>query len=219
MSTCWLVMTRLPMGEEVSLQSSFFKSFRLLMRNPQWRVLILTVFIVEISRAIVRNFLFLHLNDLNAGRDLMGWSLMFATLGELPVFFFAERMLKSWGPRGLLTFSIAASVIQALLFSMIGATWLVLPFQLLHGPAFSAGHVARINYAREVAPPGLGATAQGILASVGMGLAGSSGALIGGVLYDAVGAPTAFRIAAGLAFMGLCFFRLKSSPVGISSKA
>ncbi|MDA0748166.1 MAG: major facilitator superfamily domain-containing protein 6 [bacterium] len=192
----------LPAGP-VKARRPFWVGFRELMGKRAWVVLMGTVFIVGVCSAIVRNFLFLHLESLGAGRDLMGLSLTFAVVGELPVFFFSDRMLRRWGPRGLLIFSILAFSLQAFLFSLMWVPWLVLPFQMLHGPSFSALLTARIAYAKEIAPEGLGATAQGLLSGVSAGLASSAGALIGGVLYDGVGAVVAFRWASAGALLGL----------------
>lgn len=47
--------------------------------------------------AMIGNFLFLYLNDLQAGKTLMGLSMTIATLRELPVLFFAGRLLNCWG--------------------------------------------------------------------------------------------------------------------------
>ena len=79
---------------------------------------------------------------------------------------------------------------------------------MLHGPSFSTQLTARIAYAKEIAPEGMGATAQGILSGVSAGLAASCGAVLGGVLYDSVGAVIAFRLASAGALLGLCFFMI-----------
>jgi hypothetical protein len=48
----------------------------------------------------------------------------------------------------------------------------------------------------------MGATAQGILSGVSMGLGGAAGALIGGILYANVGLVLTFRFA-GLSILGI----------------
>jgi MFS family permease len=138
----------------------------------------------------------------------MGLSLTVATLSELPVWFFSDRLLKRFGTRGVLSLALAARGAQVYAFSIIPSPWLVLPFQLLHGPAFSAMWAAGVAYANEMAPEGMGATAQGLFSGVAMGLRAALGALIGGVLYDKVGGALMFRWGSTSALLGLVLFLL-----------
>ena len=52
----------------------------------------------------------------------------------------------------------------------------------------------------------MGATAQGVFSSVIIGLASLLGAVIGGVLYQSVGAVAIFRSASAFALLGLSIF-------------
>jgi predicted MFS family arabinose efflux permease len=73
----------------------------------------------------------------------------------------------------------------------------------LHGPTFSAFWIAGVVYAGQIAPAGLGASAQAALGAVLFGLSKGAGALLGASLYDSVGPPATFRVAAGLALASL----------------
>jgi PPP family 3-phenylpropionic acid transporter len=53
--------------------------------------------------------------------------------------------------------------------------------------------VTGVATANEIAPEGLGATAQGLFSGVFFGLAGVIGGLTGGVLYENLGAVMMFR--------------------------
>jgi MFS transporter, PPP family, 3-phenylpropionic acid transporter len=164
-----------------------------LLRNWQWVLFLLLVFIGGTILSIISSFLFLFLNDMNASKTLMGLSLTIATISELPVLFFSERLLKRWSARELLTFALLISVIRSLAYSFISVSGLVLLVQLLHGPSFSAMWVAGVSYANEIAPKGMGATAQGLFSGVQLGLAGAFGGLAGGFLYENLGAVMMFR--------------------------
>jgi len=54
-----------------------------------------------------------------------------------------------------------------------------------------------VTQAHKLAPPGMGATAQGLLEGIHWGLGMSVGSLLGGVLYSQLGAVPTFYIAAG----------------------
>ena len=64
---------------------------------------------------------------------------------------------------------------------------LVLATAALNGVTFTPYMAGGILYVEKHTPPGLHATAQGLLAAVTFGLGAAVGALGGGVLFDAVG--------------------------------
>jgi PPP family 3-phenylpropionic acid transporter len=187
-----LVIWILPV-RQTSVAPKFWQGLHLLLRNWQWVIFLLLVFIGGTILSIISNFLFLFLNDMDASKTLMGLSLTIATISELPVLFFSERLLKRWSDRELLTFALLISVIRSLAYSFINTSGLVLLVQLLHGPSFSAMWVAGVSYANEIAPKGMGATAQGLFSGVQLGLAGTFGGLVGGFLYENFGAVMMFR--------------------------
>jgi PPP family 3-phenylpropionic acid transporter len=209
MAGCMVAASRLPVSR-ATISTRFWSGVRVLLANRRWVIFLATILIGGISLTIELNFLFLFLKDLGAGQALMGLSLTFATLSELPVWFFAGRMIERWGTRRLLIVSLLACALQPLLYSLIRDPWLALPIQLLHGLAFSAMWAAGVAYAAEIAPEGLGATAQGVFTGVAMGLRSALGAVVGGVLYDSVGAVGAFRWGAVAAVIGLVFFLVMS---------
>lgn len=215
-----VVSWQLPVSQD-GTSSSFWAGLRLLLTKRAWLLFLAMVFMGGMGLALISNFLFLYLDRLEASKTLMGLSLTFGTFSELPVMFFADRLLKRWGAQGLLIFALTALVIRIFAYSLMSAPWVVLPIQLLHGSTFSALWVAGVSYADEMAPPGLGATAQGVFTGVFMGLSSACGSLIGGVLYDSLGGAVMFRWAAVGVLVGLgCFIllekralRLKPRPV------
>jgi PPP family 3-phenylpropionic acid transporter len=68
--------------------------------------------------------------------------------------------------------------------------------QVLHGPSFGVLWIAGVAYARELAPQGSRAVAQGLFVAVTGGLGGFAGSLLGGVTYDALGGAGTFLVAA-----------------------
>lgn len=186
----------------------FWQGMRTLASNRALMIFLATVLFASMGSGIVHNYLFLYLADLGASETLMGLSLTVATLSEIPVFFFSALLLRKVGARGLLLMSLLAYVVRLLAYTLMPPVWLVLPINLLHGLTFSALWVAGVSYANEVAPKGMGATAQGLFTGMTMGLGAAGGALLGGTLYDSLGPAVMFRVAAGCVLVGLIFFVL-----------
>lgn len=192
MALTLVVILRLPISE-TSIGGSFWRGFRQLMASRRWILFLVIVFVAGLGMGVVNNYLFLFMNQLGASASVMGLALTVATISELTVFVFSERMLNRWGTGRMLALSIVAMVLRLLAYSVITAPGAVLAVQLLHGFTFAALWTAGVAYANRVAPPGLGATAQGVFTGVSMGLATAAGALIGGVLYQDLGAAAMFR--------------------------
>jgi PPP family 3-phenylpropionic acid transporter len=109
------------------------------------------------------------------------------------VLFFSDRLLGRWRARGLLAFALLACAVRAYAYSVTSTPWVVLIIQLLHGPTFATMWMAGVYYADRLAPEGMGATAQGLLASVMIGLGNAAGGFFGGLLYGEVGPVAMFR--------------------------
>ena len=220
MITGWIVAWFLPIRETTARQP-FWHGVGLIARNKQWLLFLAVIFIDGMCMSIISNFLFLYMNDLEISKTLMGLSLTFATLSELPILFYSDRLLGRWGARGLIIIALSAYAVRALAYTVISEPWLFLVVQLLHGLTFSAMWVAGVSYADSMAPEGLKATAQGLFSGVLLGLGGIAGGLIGGILFDAFGAVTMFRSAAAVALVGMVLFALASrkatAPVTVAA--
>ncbi len=195
MLTGLFVGLRLPLGR-AHLSASFWHGLRSILSSSRWGLFLLIVFVSGVGLAATNVFLFLYMGQLGASETLMGLALTSATISELPFLFYTHRLIRRWGARGLLLFGMAAYVVRAALYSVVSVPWPVLLIQLLHGPTFSAIWVAGVSYADEIAPEGLGTTAQGIFSATFMGLGSAVGALFTGFLYQFLGVDWMFRIVA-----------------------
>ncbi len=192
----------------------FWQGMRALARNRPLAIFLVSVLFASMGSGIVHNYVFLYLSDLGASETLMGLSLTVATLSEMPVFFFSALLLRKFGARGLLLLSLVAYVVRMFAYTLLPPVWLVLPISLLHGLTFSALWVAGVSYANDVAPKGMGATAQGLFTGMTMGLGAAGGALLGGTLYDTLGPTMMFRAAALCVLVGLIFFAVAGRGKG-----
>ena len=208
-----LAASRLPVAA-ASIGVRYWEGLRVFLGNREWTVFLVAVFSASITMGMYNNFLFIYLDQLGAPKTLMGASLVAATLSELPVFFYADKLLARGGRRGVLMIALAASVVRMFAYAWMPAAWWVLPIHLLHGLTFSALWAAGVANADALAPAGMGATAQGLFGSVVFGFGAATGALLGGFLLESVGADTMFGIAGGIVLAGLVFYALMSRAPG-----
>jgi PPP family 3-phenylpropionic acid transporter len=214
-----LASWRLPV-QDVAIGSQFWQGMRSLLVDVRWFLFLGIAFIAGMGLSVVTNYLFLYMNAMGASQSLMGLSLTVATLSEMPVFYFSDRLLNRWGARGLLAFSISVYVLRVLAYSVVYSPYLVLLLQLLHGPVFAAMWVAGVSYASQIAPRGLSATAQSLFSSAMMGMGGATGALVGGVLYENLGPWMMFRwVGFVVIFSLLVFLMLEKLVISRQTKA
>jgi PPP family 3-phenylpropionic acid transporter len=133
------------------------------------------------------SYFFPYLQELGTKESMMGITLTVGTLSEIPVLFFGDRLIKRLKPYGLLVLTVAVTGVRFLLFAACRTSTPILFIQLLNGLTFPAMWVAGVSYANENAPPGLGATAQGVFGAMVMGLGPAVGGFIGGLLIEGVG--------------------------------
>jgi len=201
-----LIVQKIPF-RQANIQVPFWRGARTLLSNRSWLLFLFLVFVGGSGQSVIHNFLFLYMNELGASKTMMGFALTVATISELPMFFYADRLMARWSAKGLFVFGTMMYVVRALALSFIQAPWMILITMLLHGMSFSAMWVAGVSYADEIAPPGLGATAQGLLSGVFMGIATATGAILGGILYQDFGGAIMYRtMAIAVSVSVLIFF-------------
>ncbi len=210
---CLLAVAGLPVGR-VSIGGSYWRGVRGLLNNWQWLVFLASILIGGLVLSIEMSFLFLYMDRLGASKTLMGVSLTVSTVSELPVWFFANRLMERLGTRKVLVLSLLACAAQGFGYSLMVDPLVVLPIQLLHGLAFSASWAAGVAFSGEIAPKGMGGTAQGVFSAVSFGFRSALGAFIGGLLFDTAGPAAAFRWGGIAALVGIGFLLLASRRRG-----
>eukprot|EP01119_Soliformovum_irregulare_P021636 TRINITY_DN7246_c0_g1_i1.p1 TRINITY_DN7246_c0_g1~~TRINITY_DN7246_c0_g1_i1.p1 ORF type:complete len:455 (+),score=85.32 TRINITY_DN7246_c0_g1_i1:90-1454(+) len=191
---------------EKEKRKPFMQGIRLLISGPLL-CLLFSLFIMGGCTSIVSNFLFLFMREyLNAGDTLLGLSISITVIMELPFFFYSARLLRTLGIRGLIITSHVAYITRVIAYTIIPDPWWFLPIELLHGITFACLWAAVVEHASNIAPPGVEATAQGIMNAVFGGLGSGIGAIVGGVVYQRFGPIILFRASAIASSISLIWF-------------
>jgi len=201
------VASRLPAAASIPTEA-YFSRLRQLAANGHWRSFMVAVLLVSVGYAIFDNFSAIYLRDLGAAPDLLGLAFLLATLSEIPIFFYSPALIRRLTLRGVILMALLAFAVRGLAWSLVTTPEWGLAVQLLHGLSFSALWTAGVLYVSQIAPEGLGASAQSLFSVALMGLGRAVGALLGAALYDGLGAAPAFRWAALIALAGAGVFFL-----------
>jgi tagatose-1,6-bisphosphate aldolase/MFS family permease len=195
-----------PVGGQIEIPAR--GGVRSFLASPRWIIFLIVAFCGGMVLSMISNFLFIFLRELGADEFSLGLTLTVATLSELPVLFFSNRLLRRWSPQQLMGAALCFYALRALAYSFMASPWLALLIQLLHGPTFSLMWIAGVSYADRIAPAGLEATAQGLFSGVLLGVGAATGAFAGGWLYENIGPVDMFRLAALTALIGIGFMVL-----------
>ena len=163
----------------------------------------------------IEGYLFLFLDDLGASEVLLGLSLTFTCLAEVPVFHYMDRILRVLGENVLVSLVSLAFMVRLSVYRMLGEQihnlWLVLPVELLHGITFGCAWAVGCLIMKREAPQGLQSTFQGIYQGVYFGVAHGVGGLTGGILYEKHGPRSVFMAGQLVVLTGWVVFALMRS--------
>ena len=174
-------------GEEIKDSTGRGRASELL-KNPHFLLFLVIGFSGGLSFATLNTYLFPYMKTLDAGESLMGLALTIGTIVEIPVLFFANRLIKRFGAYILLLFSLAMTGLRFLLLVVAPDPRFVLFIQLLNGFNYPLLIVAGVTYADEHAPQGFHATAQGLFNAATGGIGAAVGGFVGGLLFEGIGA-------------------------------
>ena len=168
----------------------------LALRDTRWIPFLFTGFAGGVGLATGSFFLPLHLRDLGGSFTVIGVAMAVPAISEVPFMVLGGVLLATIGPRRLLIGAVAALALRLLLSGVVTNATALAAVQLLHGPSFGVLWIAGVSYARELAPRGSHAVAQGLFTAVTAGLGSFAGSILGGATYGAWGGLGTFLGAA-----------------------
>jgi PPP family 3-phenylpropionic acid transporter len=176
---------------------------RTLLTQRRWLNFLFLAFLGGLGSLSAASFLFPYMAELGANETMMGIALTISTLTELPIFFFADRLVKRFTTYGLFILALVLIGMRSLLYAAISVPFLVLILQAFGGALFPAMWVAGVSYADENAPVGLKSSAQGLFGAVSFGVGSAVGGFIGGLLLASIGGRGMYLILGIIILAGL----------------
>ena len=167
---------------------------RVLLTNRRWINFLFIAFLGGLGTFAANAYLFPYMAELGARETTMGFALTIATLTEIPVFFFGDRLVKRFTNYGLLLLALVMVAVRSLLLSVVSTPLMVLVLQAFGGTIFPAMWLAGVSYADENAPAGLKSSAQGLFGAMCFGFGSAVGGFMGGLLLGSIGGRGMFLV-------------------------
>lgn len=197
---------------------------RTFLTSRRWLNFLFLAFLGGLGSFSVAAYLFPYMAELGANESTMGIASSIATLTEIPIFFFGNRLVKKFGSYGLMVVALVMVGIRSLLFGMVSTPLLVLVLQAFGGTIFPAIWLAGVSYADENAPAALKSSAQGLFGAMMFGVGSAAAGFIAGPLLESIGGRGLFLVLGGVILAGLTLaegirrlFPEKSNPPQVAA--
>lgn len=160
-------------------------------------VALLVAALVSMSFGPYYTFFSLYLERAGYGRGVIGFLWALGVLAEIGVFAAGSSLLAKYSIRALFIAAAAATGVRWLLTAYFVDSAIVLGFaQLLHSMGFAVLHFAIVLTALRQFPPHAAARGQALFSSIGYGVGGMGGSLLGGFIWSAISPQAAYLFAA-----------------------
>jgi len=189
-------------------------SLLVLLKNRKLMLFTLLNFIVQITLGYYYAFFPIYFNQLGADNSLLGWSMLFASLSELPFLLFGHKIIEKFGIPVVLVATAFFAGLRWLLLYFVHNPYLVLPIQMLHGLIFIVLSVTLAIFINQEVPKELKASGQTLNGLLSLGLARIIGSMAGGMASEYIGMREVFlynSVVAFITFLVFIFIFLKES--------
>jgi len=166
---------------------------RLITSKPFVTVLILSI-LLQGAHASYYNYGFIYLQELGVNSLYIGLVLIVAVLLEILFFARADFYFSNTKISTMYLIAASGSTLRWVLIFLFPTVWVFVLSQLLHAVSFGVAHYAFIQFISKRLSQNEIPTAQGMYASLAMGLSTAILTFAGGYLYE---------ISPGIAFLGM----------------
>jgi PPP family 3-phenylpropionic acid transporter len=188
-----------------------------LVRLPDLWLFFIATGAIQSAHAVYYIFGTLHWTSAGISPTVIGslWSI--GVIAEIAVFAYGRTVSRWFGPIQLLLIAAAAAVIRWTVTAYDPPLALLFAVQTLHGLTFGAAHLGAMQFMDRAIPDRMSASAQGLYASVTVGLVMGAVSLVSGPLYRNLGGEAylamALVAAAGLLLSVALLRRWTGGPI------
>ncbi|MDC0033127.1 3-phenylpropionate MFS transporter [Alphaproteobacteria bacterium] len=173
----------------------FFAPLREIVRNRKLIVFMLAAGLLQASHGVYYGFAALHWKAAGLSAGVIGALWAEGVIAEIILFTFSARLVKLFGPIGLLWLAGIAGLIRWCTLGTTEALPILIAVQGLHAFTFGAAHIAAMHYIAATVPASYGATAQSLYSSTAQGCIMAASMLASGWLFGNFGGSAFFVMA------------------------
>jgi len=199
----------LPSGNEREAKEKFTnKGYFEVFKNKYFITFVILGVLISIPNSINMTFMAIYIKDLGGSSTMVGWSAFATAILEVPVFLLLDRYLKKRSSTML-----GWVIVIAMLFSL---RWLLMSFatsalqvvfiQLLHSVTFGGYYYMGTQLTSHLVPSQYRSSGQAIYGLTWGGVSGIVAGVVGGWMFENLGAFTLYQICFGVTIAGVLGF-------------
>ncbi|XP_035219875.1 uncharacterized protein LOC118192958 isoform X2 [Stegodyphus dumicola] len=202
-----IIICTLKVKIEPPSKNMWRKSFYLI-QNADVISFILVLFVLGATWNFTKNFTNWFLIELNAPGSLLGLIPAASSLYGLPFLLTSKWWVKKIGSSNLFISALLAYAVSAVGYSLLYNPWLALLLEITTVLSYHLLWVAVVIHSHDIAPEGLTATVISTAGAIHYSIGKFTGSLIGGLIMDAYGGRTAFRVIAIICLVAAVMYGL-----------
>ena len=189
-----------PPGERI------LKNLKQVMKNTEVIVFLVQMMFAGTFWGYIEAFLFWYLDDLGAGKFLMGWTVAIGMITSLPFLVFSGPITDLIGHINVIIVGMLAYFIRLIGYSFLENPVFVYPYEALEGFTMALMMTSAVTYVAKISSPSTLASVMGIMGALFFGVGKGTGSLFGGTLMSFIGARNTFRYFAANALLCAIFY-------------
>ncbi|RNF01310.1 MFS transporter, PPP family, 3-phenylpropionic acid transporter [Trypanosoma conorhini] len=192
----YVAFTIVPHDEPEYAQKNYLQVLRYVLSHRRLFTFLSALCCMGMGYTLISTFLFVFLDTINAPTILLGLSVVMTVVVEIPLFQCSKYIHEHYTDRQLLSVSFFAWSVRVTGYSFLYNPWLVLFLEPLHGFTFGLMWLSGMHFVRHAFPKSLSHSSIGFLSATAFGIGPVMGNLVGGTLYQHLGARGMFRLMA-----------------------
>ena len=179
------------------VKPSFKAIVHLLKTNKNLLLFFIFIFLYYIFNAPTLMFINLYYAEIGASNSQIGTAFAVQSLFELPFLFYGASIIKKYGIRNVILFTMFVAALRMILYGLTSNPWIAIAIGCTHGITLGLFLVAAIEYTHRIVPQYQNSTGQTLLFSF-LSLGTSIGNFCNGFLKDSISLKNAMKFDAVL---------------------
>lgn len=198
----------LPKGKKEPRVQILSSAGKLLAQRP-FAFFLVYGLIIQASFNSYNAFFGIYFTSIGGSTEMLGIAWTISALSEIPFFLYADKLIRRFSTKTLLTIAGLVFTLRWLLFAYLTDPYIVMAFQPLQGLSFGLFYLAAIQFVNQQSPKGLKTTGQSLFAALTFGLGSALGSFISGNFIEAYSLSGMFLFWAALCIVAR--FRMENN--------
>ncbi len=154
------------------------------MKNYRFTLFVVSVMLLSIMQGAHGGYIPMLIEKTGGSVSTIGIVWFAQAMSELPIFFLGNRIIKRFGELNIYLLAVALYAVRMFLSSISGDYVTVIAVQLMQGITYPFYILSVIQYVNKEVPDKIKASGMSIMSSLGFGLGGFIGSIMGGSIIE-----------------------------------